>query len=420
MATCLSSSYSPDYPRTRRNPFPIYKSPRFTSEETLFLLQKCHNFKQLKQIHAKIIKTGLSQDQSVVTKLLKLCSSYKKMDYATLIFEKITNPTTFTWNLMIRFYTISDNSIQALMIYNLMICKGVNPDKFTFPFAVKACASLSLIEKGKEVQMLALKSGFGGDIYLQNVLMDFYFKCGDSDYGRKVFDRMPVRTVVSWTTLISGLVSSGELDDALLVFDQMPVRNVVAWTAIIDGFARSERPQEAFELFRRMQADNVRPNEFTLVSLLIACTQLGSLKLGSWIHNFALENGFKIGSFLGTALIDMYSKCASLEYARQVFYNMEDKSLATWNSMITSLGVHGCGEEALYLFAKMEKENVKPDAITFVGVLCACVHINDVDMGRRYFEYMSDRYGISPIAEHLDCISELSKRANMLDEFAIQ
>jgi len=102
--------------------------------------------------------------------------------------------------------------------------------------------------------------GFGADIYLQNVLIDLYFKCGDSDYGRKVFDKMPVRTVVSWT-------------------------------AIIDGFLRSERPQEAFELFRRMQADNVRPNNFMLVSLLIACTQLGSLKLGSWIHNFALENG---------------------------------------------------------------------------------------------------------------------------------
>uniref|UniRef100_A0A5B7BBJ4 Pentatricopeptide repeat-containing protein n=1 Tax=Davidia involucrata TaxID=16924 RepID=A0A5B7BBJ4_DAVIN len=249
--------------------------------------------------------------------------------------------------------------------------------------------------------------------------MDLYFKCGNSDYGRKVFDKMRARNVVSWTTMITGLVTCAEeLDAARMLFEQMPVRNVVSWTAMINGYARNQQPQEAFELFWRMQLDNVRPNEFTLVGLLIACTDLGSLKLGRWIHDFALKNGFKVGVFLGTALIDMYSKCGSLEDAKRVFDNMEVKSLATWNSMITSLGVHGCGEEALALFAKMEEmaSDVQPDAITFVGVLCACVHTNNVREGYRYFEYMSQRYGIAPIAEHNKCMIELCSRANMLDE----
>ncbi|KAA8530038.1 hypothetical protein F0562_004747 [Nyssa sinensis] len=399
----------------RRNPSRTSRL-RFGSQDALNLLQKCSDFKQLKQIHGRIIRNGLSHEHSLITTLLRSCSTYGKMDYATVVFQQIPIPPTFTWNIMIRAHTINGNSRQALLLYSLMISRGILPDKFTFPFVIKACLASSSIDKGKEVHMYAIKAGFSEDIFVQNTLMDLYFKCGDSDYGRKMFDKMRARNVVSWTTMITGLVTCGELDAARMLFEQMPIRNVISWTAMINGYARNERPQEAFELFWRMQLDNVRPNEFTLVGLLLACTDLGSLKLGCWIHDFALKNGFKLGVFLGTALIDMYSKCGSLEDAKRVFDNMEVKSLATWNSMITSLGVHGCGEEALALFAKMEMANVQPDAITFIGVLCACVHTNNVREGYRYFKYMSERYGITPIAEHYNCMIELCSRANMLDE----
>ncbi|XP_052188926.1 pentatricopeptide repeat-containing protein At3g26630, chloroplastic-like [Diospyros lotus] len=232
--------------------------------------------------------------------------------------------------------------------------------------------------------------------------MDLFFKCGDPDHGGKVFDKMRVRNVVSgfWTTMISGLVACGELDAANLVFEQMPGRNVVSWTAIINGYSRNQWPNEAFILFRRiLQVDNVKPNEYTLVSLLIACTELRSLNLGRRIHDFAFKNGFDLGVFLGTALIDMYSKCGSLEDAKRVFDSMDVKGTATWNSIITNLRVHGRGEEALNLFEQMEAANVEPDAVTFVGVLCACVRTNNVTGACRYFKRMTERYGICPNAD---------------------
>lgn len=413
MVACLSCT-----PESlpRRNPY-LSSSTKFASQDALALLHKCADFKQLKQIHAKIICNGLYQDQTVVTNLLRLCSSYGKMEYATLVFDKMSSPpSTFTWNIMIRAHTINNSSRQAILFYNRMICRGVRPDKFTFPFVIKACLASSLVEKGKEVHMLAIKTGFDKDLYFQNTLLDFYFKCKDLCYGQKMFDRMRVKNIVSWTTVIAGLVSSRQLDVARVLFEQMPIRNVVSWTAMIDGYARNGRPEEAFELFWRMQLENVTPNEFTLISLLIACTELGSLKLGVWIHDLALKNGFELGIYLGTALIDMYSKCGSLEDAKRVFDEMEIKSLATWNSMITSLGVHGCGEEALSLFENMEMANVQPDAITFVGVLSACIHTNNVEIGRRLFDYMSERYGITPIAEHYACMLELRNCENMIEE----
>lgn len=210
--------------------------------------------------------------------------------------------------------------------------------------------------------------------------------------------------------MLAGLVSYGEVDSARRLFDQMPERNVVSWTAMIDGYVTKGRPQEAFELFSKMQMGGMKPNEFTLVCLLRACTQLGSITLGARVHDYALKNGFELGVYLGTALVDMYSKCGSLGEARKVFDMMRKRSLATWNSMITSLGVHGCGEEALALFERMTEENMVPDAITFVGVLSACVQTRKVDEGLEYFKYMIESCNIVPVLEHYIYMFELWAR----------
>lgn len=251
---------------------------------------------------------------------------------------------------------------------------------------------------------------------MQNNLIDFYFKCGHKHCGLKVFEKMRVCNVVSWTTMISGLVYCGDVQEARRIFDEMPSKNVVSWTAMINGYIRNQQPEEALELFKRMQAENICPNEYTMVSLIKACTEMGILSLGRGIHDCAIKNSFEIGIYLGTALIDMYSKCGSIKDAIEVFETMPRRSLPTWNSMITSLGVHGLGQEALNLFSEMERVNVKPDAITFVGVLCACVHMNNVKAGCAYFKRMTQLYGIAPIPEHYKCMAELYARSNSLDE----
>lgn len=414
MIACVSGA--PDALQAGRAPPSPCAAPRFGTEDALAALRRCADFGQLRQAHARIIRSGLSSDQLLARKMIQVCSSRGQMDYAALVFRQIERPQTFTWNVMIREYTMNGGSRRAILLYNLMICKGYAPDKFTFPFVVKACIDSLVIEKGREVHGMAIKAGFSRDVFLQNTLMDLYFKCGDGECGRSVFENMPVRSVVSWTTMINGLIACGDLDGARRTFEQMPDKNVVSWTAMINGYVKNGQPQEAFDLFRRMQIDKVEPNEFTLVNLLKACTELGSLKLGRWIHDYALKNGFNLGVFLGTALIDMYSKCDSLEDARRVFDEMQIKSLVTWNAMITSLGVHGCGEEALALFGQMEKANVVPDAITFVGALCACVHMNDLEKAYELFVNMRELYDITPLPEHYACLLELYNHASVQDE----
>ncbi|KAG6472580.1 pentatricopeptide repeat-containing protein At3g26630, chloroplastic-like [Zingiber officinale] len=372
---------------------------------------------QAKQSHARILRSGLSHDPSVLPSLLRIYSSHRSFDLAARLLASFPNPPTIAWNLLIRALAGGGAPLDALLLFDQMLARGVLPDKFTFPFVVTACSIIANLDKGKEVHASAIKSGFSRDPFLQNCLIHFYFRCGKPVDARKVFDRMPVRSVVSWTALLSGLVASGEIEDARAVFEAMPARNVVSWTAMIDCYARNGRPDEAFGLFRRMQEEDVRPNNFTIVALLIACKDLGSLELCRRVHEFAQKNGGLDKSvYIGTALVDTYSNCGSLEDAQRVFDQMPEKSLATWNSMITSLGVHGQGTRALALFKTMRRSNLQPDGITFVGVLSACLRKGLVAEGLRLFGAMVERYGIDPCGEHYACLVRLLDCADESDE----
>lgn len=368
---------------------------------------------QAKQAHARILRSGLSHDPSVLPSLLRLYSSHRSLDLATRLLASFPNPSTISWNILIRALASGGAPLDALLLFDQMLTRGVPPDKFTFPFVVTACSIIADLDKGKEVHASAIKFGFSQDPFLQNCLIHFYFRCGKPVNARKMFDRMAVRSVVSWTALLSGLVACGEIEDARAVFEAMPARNVVSWTAMIDCYARNGLPDEAFGLFRRMQEEDVQPNAFTIVALLIACKDLGSLELCRRVHEFAQKNGGLDKSvYIGTALVDTYSKCGGLEDARRAFDQMPVKSLATWNSMITSLGVHGQGTHALALFKTMRRSNLQPDGVTFVAVLSACARKGLVAEGLRFFGAMVQRYGIEPCGEHYACLVRLLDRAD--------
>ncbi|CAA0816692.1 Pentatricopeptide repeat-containing protein -chloroplastic [Striga hermonthica] len=378
-----------------------------TPTEALKFLQKCTTLPQTKLAHAKIVRNGLHQHQLIAASLIRLYSSCGCLDYAASVFQLFDNPTTFIWNLIIRAHTVNGQPAQAIVLYNSMICSGVGADKFTLPFVMKACLACSLVDKAREVYGLAVRTGLSEDIYLGNVLLDLYFKSGLLYDGLRMFDKMRAKNVVSWTTVIAGLVRNGRIDVAQRFFNKMPAKNVVSWSSMIHGYSKRENPGRALEVFVEAQSNNVRPNEYMLVGVLTACAELGSLRFGGSVHGFAVRNGFESGVFLGTALVDMYSKCGSLGRARRVFGNMDAKSVATWNVMISSFGVHGFHKEAVACFEMMEKMGVKPDAVTFAGLISACLKMESLERGREYFYCMLNRYEVKPSFEHYVLIDEL-------------
>lgn len=167
-----------------------------------------------------------------------------------------------------------------------------------------------------------------------------------------------------------------------------------------------------------MRKTGPNPNTITLIGVLSACASIGAFDLGKWIETYASQRGLLHDIYVASTLIDMYAKCGSLDNALRVFENMPHKNEVSWNAMISALAFHGRAQEALSLFRLMSKDNyaARPDDITFIGVLSACVHAGLVDEGRQLFHSMSLSFGLVPKIEHYSCMVDLLARAGHVYE----
>lgn len=217
--------------------------------------------------------------------------------------------------------------------------------------------------------------------------------------------------------MLSGYARFGGISNAVAVFDEMPERDVPSWNAILAACTQNGLFVEAIFLFRKMiNEPDTRPNEVTLVCVLSACAQTGMLQLAKGIHAFAYRRSLTSDLFVLNSLVDLYGKCGNLVEATSVFKMNSKKSLTAWNSMINCFALHGRSEEAITVFEQMMTLNMKPDHITFIGLLNACTHGGLVSEGRAYFDLMTNRFGIEPRIEHYGCLIDLLGRAGRFDE----
>ncbi|KAI6705340.1 hypothetical protein NL676_008302 [Syzygium grande] len=186
----------------------------------------------------------------------------------------------------------------------------------------------------------------------------------------------------------------GDLRAARELFDKMPQRSVVSWNVMISGYAQHGLFMEVVETFREMQMGDVSANYVTLVSVLPAISRLGALVLGKWVHLYAEKNGIEIDDILGFALLDMYSKCGSIEKALQVFTALPKESAKTWNAIIGGLAMHDRAKDALDYFSRMEQSGVTPSNVAYIAVLIACSHASLVEEGRSFFNDMINVAGL--------------------------
>ncbi|KAJ4966808.1 hypothetical protein NE237_018657 [Protea cynaroides] len=408
-----------------------------TVASVLSIVQQISTMREPRQSQALITKTGLTGYPLVIAKLITFSalSTFGSLVYARAIFDETTVENTFLCNTMLRAYSQSAFPVEAIFLYNQMQRLNIKPDPFTYPFALKdgKLYGFQIAVKGAEIHCRALQTGFVCDHFVQNSLIHMYSHCGFLDLGRRVFDEMEEKTIASWNTMISAYDRINDFESADLMLQsipgknvvswntliaQMPEKDAVSWNSIIAGYVQSKDYNGALELFREMQACGVEATEITLISVLGACAEMGALDFGRELHKLLKRKEFKIEGFLGTALLDMYAKCGSLNLAWEVFNGMKMKHVSCWNSMIVALAVHGYSEEALELFSAMEMriDEVRPNRITFIGVLIACSHKGLVEEGRQYFAHMIGEYKIRPDVKHYGCMVDLLSRCGLLDE----
>lgn len=227
--------------------------------------------------------------------------------------------------------------------------------------------------------------GFASDRYIGNTLLKMYADCGAFEFARNVFGEMPVRDVVSWSSLIAACVAR-------------------------------DSPLDALDVFRDMKVVNEKPNSVTLVSLLSACTKMVNISAGESIHSYIISNCIDMDVGLGTALFEMYSKCGRIDRAVRIFNSMPRKNLQSCTIMISALANHGRPEDAISLFNQMEDIRLQPDSFSFLAILSACSHMGLVCEGKKYFDRMVRVYGIKPIVEHYGCMVDLLGRAGLIEE----
>ncbi|KAI7724918.1 hypothetical protein M8C21_012696, partial [Ambrosia artemisiifolia] len=280
------------------------------------------------------------------------------------------------------------------------------------------CGRACFVHNGQTVHTQVVKLGFGNDLFVQTGVIEMYVKFKCVEFARKVFDETPQRDLVMCNVLLAEYARIGEMGLARRVFDEMLKRDLVSWNTMIHGYSLQGglgMAHEALSLFNEMRLGKILPDKITFVSVLSACSDLGALGMGKMVHEYIERRRIEIDVKLGTCLVNMYAKCGDIDNALKVFNPLKDKDVFLWSVMIMGLANHGYGDVALDHFHAMISEGVKPNGITFVGVLSACSHTGLVNDGWNYFNSMRDVYGLKPEIEHYGCMVDILCRAGCLD-----
>lgn len=173
-------------------------------------------------------------------------------------------------------------------------------------------------------------------------------------------------------SLIVSYIRMGLLSHAHKVFLSLPCLSVASCTAIISGLAKSNREHEALELFFGMRNSGINPNEFTFVAILTACNRFLELKLGFQIHGLAIKMGCLSSIFVSNALMGLYGKCGCLEFLLQVFDEMPQRDIVSWNTVISSVVKESLHDSAFELLRDMQRiDGFRVDKFTVSTILAA-------------------------------------------------
>ncbi|KAI5074072.1 hypothetical protein GOP47_0012085 [Adiantum capillus-veneris] len=321
-------------------------------------LKSCAKKKDLFQgstLHADIRNRGLLDKSTPLgNTLISMYAKCGALAKAIEVLDEMSVHDVVSWNALIAGYAQQSQGEEALLCYEQMRSEGLSPDAFTYACILKACAITRDYEMGRNVHDEISSIGLlEHDVVLGNAVVDMYIKCGALRKAQEV------------------------------LFD-LPLRNVVTWSTLITGFIQHEQSEETMKCFRRMLSEGVTPNAFTYACILKACGITQDIGRGKEIHDEVVNQGLlEKDIILGNALIDMYVKCGELTVAERVLEKLPVRDVISWSAMIAGYARQGQGEEALGCFRQMQREGLSPNAVTYAGILRACGIILESEMGEQ-------------------------------------
>lgn len=383
------------------------------------LLKHCsetQNLNQAKKLHCIIIKNLVSPETFLLNNVISTYYKLNKLVYAQKVFDHIPKPNLFSWNTILSVYSKSGNLSEmekifnlmprkdgvswnslisgyasrglcydALEAYKLMLREGlVNLNRIMFATMLSLSSDKGWIQLGKQIHGQILRCGFQSYIFVGSPLVDVYAKAELISDAKQVFDELPERNVVMYNTMISSFFRCRMVEDAATLFFSMPEKDTISWTTMVTGLTQNAFRKEAVNYFRKMMLDGFPADQFTFGSILTACGGLLALEEGKQIHASIIRTDYMNNVYVGSALIDMYSKCRCIKFAEIVFKRMIHKNIVSWTAMVVGYGQNGYSEEAIQIFCDMQRNGIEPDHFTLGSVISSCANLASLEEGVQF------------------------------------
>ncbi|KAJ3688043.1 hypothetical protein LUZ61_017207 [Rhynchospora tenuis] len=340
-----------------------------------------------KSIHSMVLKYGYDSSISVINALMHMYMSCGKLSVAFYLLKNIIfESDVISWNTIITGCVQKGLAREAIETFQFMHSNlNLSADFITLESILLACAALEALTWGNKIHALLLKRPIQFDVGVRKALVTMYLQVGDLKSANKVY--------------------GFGCEEKFCFMDCMILSHV-----------QNTEGTKALELYcgNRDQFSSV--NEITIVSLICACSQIADFRRGKEINGYIFRNGLQNNVYIMASLIDLYSKCGMLDLAMKIFEFSEEKSIASWNSIISAYGLHGQGEKSIRLFHKMCDLGIKPTKSTFVALLSACSQTGLVEEGLKYYNLMPQNFGLRHSVEHIVCVVDLLGRAGRVKE----
>lgn len=235
-----------------------------------------------------------------------------KVEVARSIFDRMPEKDVVSWSAMIAGYAESNQPNEALSLFSDMQEHGVSPDEVTVLSAISACANLGSLDKAIWIQSFTEKNGLSKILRICNALIDMFAKCGGITVALKIFNEMPHKDVITWTSMIAAFAMHGDGKSALV-------------------------------LFEKMKNEGVEPNKVTFLNLLYACCHAGLLHEGRLLFRYMIEE-YRIEpnhEHYG-CMVDLLGRAKLLQEAVDLIKSMHLRpNVAIWGSLLAACWMHG-------------------------------------------------------------------------------
>ncbi|XVF17698.1 hypothetical protein REPUB_Repub10bG0146200 [Reevesia pubescens] len=312
-----------------------------TFVSTIPSCENCFNNWYGRSLHGCVIKHGLGNQVSVLTALVSMYAKLGDTSLAEFLFNQMPNKTLLSWNVMISGYVNNGLWNESLVAFREMQLEGFSPDAVSIVSILSACSKLGDILLGESAHAFVLRRSFETNINVSNALLAFYSDCCLFSTCFKLFERMVTKNTVSWNTLISGYVHSGQKEKANMSL-------------------------------HRMQKEGEKLDSVTLLSILSSYTESENFRQGTILHGYAIKTGCDSDVSLTNALISMYCNCGELDAGSSLFDVMSKRSVVSWNSLMTGFRHYNLSNNVLVLFGQMIKEDQRPNQVSLLNLLPIC------------------------------------------------